>query len=91
MAARSLFVDRRESTVNEAGDYLFPLREGALGRRRRSAAELGEVLIGAAGAAQSDEELTSSSRSGSRSRTSPRPSTCSRAPKPRTPAPMVSL
>ena len=24
MAAAALFVDRRESTLNEAGDYLFP-------------------------------------------------------------------
>ena len=31
MADAALFVDRRESTVNEAGDYLFPLREGAIG------------------------------------------------------------
>ena len=26
----ALFVDRRESTVNEAGDYLMPLAEGAI-------------------------------------------------------------
>ncbi len=31
MAAAALFVDRRESTLNEAGDYLFPMREGAIG------------------------------------------------------------
>ena len=29
MAAAALYVDRRESTVNEAGDYLFAAREGA--------------------------------------------------------------
>jgi ornithine cyclodeaminase len=31
MAASSLFVDRRESTLNESGDYLFALRDGAIG------------------------------------------------------------
>src|SRR5437868_1682777 len=30
MAAASLFVDRRESTVNESGDYLMAIREGAI-------------------------------------------------------------
>ena len=57
MAAASLFVDRRESTENEAGDYLFPLREGAIspGHIR---AELGEVLVGAAPGRTSDDELT---------------------------------
>ncbi len=57
IAAASLFVDRRESTENESGDYLFPLREGAIepGHVR---AELGEVLIGAAPGRSSDDELT---------------------------------
>src|SRR6185503_9550704 len=31
MRDAALFVDRRESTVNEAGDFLFPQREGAIG------------------------------------------------------------
>ncbi len=57
MAAASLFVDRRESTVNEAGDYLFPLREGAIGPEHIRA-ELGEVLIGAARGRSSADELT---------------------------------
>jgi ornithine cyclodeaminase/alanine dehydrogenase-like protein (mu-crystallin family) len=57
MVAGSLFVDRRESTVNEAGDYLFPLREGAL-TPAAIRGELGEVLIGAVAGRQSDEELT---------------------------------
>ena len=30
-AKASLFVDRRESTVNESGDYLLALREKAIG------------------------------------------------------------
>jgi ornithine cyclodeaminase/alanine dehydrogenase-like protein (mu-crystallin family) len=57
MSAAALFVDRRESTVNEAGDYLFPLREGALDESHIRA-ELGEVLIGAADGRRSDDELT---------------------------------
>src|SRR5207244_3496263 len=57
LAAASLFVDRRESTENEAGDYLFPLREGAIapGHMR---AELGEVLAGTAPGRTSPHELT---------------------------------
>ena len=31
MRDAALFVDRRESTINEAGDFLFPQREGAIG------------------------------------------------------------
>ncbi|MBA3844151.1 MAG: ornithine cyclodeaminase family protein [Actinobacteria bacterium] len=57
MVAGSLFVDRRESTVNEAGDYLFPLREGAL-TPAAIKGELGEVLIGSVAGRTSEEELT---------------------------------
>jgi ornithine cyclodeaminase/alanine dehydrogenase-like protein (mu-crystallin family) len=57
VAASTFFVDRRESTVNEAGDYLFPLREGAI-TPAHIRAELGEVLIGAAAGRSSAEELT---------------------------------
>jgi ornithine cyclodeaminase len=57
MAAASLFVDRRESTLNEAGDYLFPMREGLFGPEHIKA-ELGDVLIGAADGRTSDDELT---------------------------------
>ncbi|HEX7084387.1 MAG TPA: ornithine cyclodeaminase family protein [Gaiellaceae bacterium] len=53
----ALFVDRRESTLNEAGDYLFPAREGAIGPEHVRA-EIGEVLIGAAEGRRSDGELT---------------------------------
>ena len=58
VAAASLFVDRRESTVNESGDYLFALREGAIaGRHIR--AEIGEILIGQArGPDIADDEIT---------------------------------
>jgi ornithine cyclodeaminase len=57
MAAAALFVDRRESTLNESGDYLFAAREGAIGPEHIRA-ELGEVLTGAAEGRRSEEELT---------------------------------
>jgi ornithine cyclodeaminase len=57
MADASLFVDRRESTLNEAGDYLFPMREGLIGPEHIKA-ELGDVLIGAAQGRESESELT---------------------------------
>lgn len=57
MADATLFVDRRESTVNEAGDYLFPMREGLIGPGH-IAAELGEVLTGAHPGRTSAAELT---------------------------------
>jgi ornithine cyclodeaminase/alanine dehydrogenase-like protein (mu-crystallin family) len=57
MADASLFVDRRESTVNEAGDYLFPMREGRFGPEHIKA-ELGDVLIGIEPGRTSDDELT---------------------------------
>ncbi len=57
MAAASIFVDRRESTLNEAGDYLFAAREGAIGPERLRA-ELGEILVGAHPGRTSAEEIT---------------------------------
>ena len=57
MADAALFVDRRESTVNEAGDFLFPQREGAIGPGHIRA-EIGELLIGSAEGRRSDDELT---------------------------------
>jgi len=57
MADASLFVDRRESTLNEAGDYLFPMREGLIGPEH-IAAELSEVLVGAHPGRASEDELT---------------------------------
>jgi ornithine cyclodeaminase len=57
MAAASLFVDRRESTVNESGDYLFAAREGAIGPEHIRA-EVGEVLAGAAAGRTSADEIT---------------------------------
>jgi ornithine cyclodeaminase len=57
MAASCLFVDRRESTLNEAGDYLFAAREGAIGPEDLQA-ELGEILIGTHPGRRSAEEIT---------------------------------
>jgi ornithine cyclodeaminase/alanine dehydrogenase-like protein (mu-crystallin family) len=58
VAAASLFVDRRESTVNESGDYLFALREGAIAGPEHIRAELGEILTGRAKGRTSSDELT---------------------------------
>ena len=52
-----LFVDRRESALNEAGDVLIPKREGALGDDH-IVAEIGEVLIGNAPGRGSSQEIT---------------------------------
>ena len=57
MRDAALFVDRRESTVNEAGDFLFPQAEGAIGPEHIRA-EIGEILVGAAEGRRSDDELT---------------------------------
>lgn len=40
-----LFVDRRESAVNEAGDYLLPLAEGAIDENHIQG-EIGDLLLG---------------------------------------------
>ena len=52
-----LFVDRRESTVNEAGDFLFPKKEGAIGDNHIQG-EIGEVLIGRVPGRRSADEIT---------------------------------
>jgi ornithine cyclodeaminase/alanine dehydrogenase-like protein (mu-crystallin family) len=57
MATSSLFVDRRESAVNEAGDYLLALRDGAIGPDHIRA-EIGEVLKGDKPGRTSAEEIT---------------------------------
>jgi alanine dehydrogenase len=57
VADAAFFVDRRESAENEAGDYVIPLREGAIGAGHIRA-ELGEVLIGGALGRTADDELT---------------------------------
>ena len=57
MEAGSLFVDRRESTLNEAGDYLMAAAEGAFGPDHIKA-EIGEILVGAHPGRTSPDELT---------------------------------
>jgi ornithine cyclodeaminase len=57
MAAVRLFVDRRESAVNEAGDILIPMREGAFSADHIQA-ELGDVIIGKDPGRRSATELT---------------------------------
>lgn len=57
IAAASLFVDRRESALNEAGDYLIPASEGVIGPEHIRA-DLGEVLIGAHSGRTWPEEIT---------------------------------
>ncbi len=57
MGAASLFVDRRESALNEAGDYILAAAEGAIGPDHIRA-DLGEVLIGSHPGRTSDDEIT---------------------------------
>jgi ornithine cyclodeaminase len=57
MRDAALFVDRRESTINEAGDFLFAQREGAIGPEHIRA-EIGELLIGVGEGRRPDDELT---------------------------------
>jgi len=52
-----LFVDRRESTLNEAGDFLFPKQEGAIDDDHIKG-EIGELLLGDCAGRRSDEEIT---------------------------------
>lgn len=57
MAASALFVDRRESTLNESGDYLFAARDGAIGPDHIRA-ELGELINGKKTGRTAPEEIT---------------------------------
>ena len=57
MVAATLFVDRRESTLNESGDYLFAAKEGAIGPAHIRA-EIGELLIGEQLGRSFSEEIT---------------------------------
>jgi len=52
-----LFVDRRESALNEAGEVLIPIREGAI-TPEHILGEIGEVLIGRVPGRQQDDEIT---------------------------------
>ncbi len=57
MAAASLFVDRRESTLNEAGEYLFAAEDGAIDANHIRA-EIGDLLIGKHPGRTSRDEVT---------------------------------
>jgi ornithine cyclodeaminase len=57
MKAGSLFVDRRESAVNESGEYLFALKEKFIGEDHIRA-ELGDVLTGRHPGRASEGEFT---------------------------------
>jgi ornithine cyclodeaminase len=57
VAAASLFVDSRESALNEAGDYILAAREGLIGPDHIRA-ELGQVIIGAKPGRTAPEEIT---------------------------------
>jgi ornithine cyclodeaminase/alanine dehydrogenase-like protein (mu-crystallin family) len=57
MGAAGLFVDRRESAINEAGDYLLAVKEGFI-KEDSIAGEIGELLIGAKQGRQSRDEIT---------------------------------
>lgn len=57
VAAASLFVDRRESTLNESGDFLIAAAELGLGPDHIRA-EIGELLAGAATGRAGDGEIT---------------------------------
>ncbi len=57
VAAATLFVDRRESTLNESGDYLLAVAEQGIGPDH-IVAELGEVLAGLHPGRRDDDELT---------------------------------
>jgi ornithine cyclodeaminase/alanine dehydrogenase-like protein (mu-crystallin family) len=57
MAAATLFTDKRESILHEAGDYLMAAEEGLI-NKDSIAAELGEVLIGSHPGRTSADEIT---------------------------------
>jgi ornithine cyclodeaminase/alanine dehydrogenase-like protein (mu-crystallin family) len=57
VASASFFTDRRESCLNEAGDYLIAASEGAVGPEHIKA-ELGEVLAGMHPGREHEDELT---------------------------------
>jgi ornithine cyclodeaminase/alanine dehydrogenase-like protein (mu-crystallin family) len=57
MAAARLFVDRRESAINEAGDFVLAQKEGLIGPDN-IVAEIGELLIGTKRGRESAQEIT---------------------------------
>ena len=57
MAASRIFVDRRESALNESGDYLLAAKEGVV-TPESIAGEIGELLIGTKSGRASETEIT---------------------------------
>ena len=57
VARGRLYVDRRESALNEAGDFLIPKREGAIGDDH-IVGEVGELLLGRVTGRRSRREIT---------------------------------
>jgi ornithine cyclodeaminase/alanine dehydrogenase-like protein (mu-crystallin family) len=57
VARSRLFVDRRESALHEAGDFLIPRAEGAIGDDHIRG-ELGEVLLGQCRGRESPDDIT---------------------------------
>lgn len=57
MAASRIFVDRRESAINEAGDYVLAEQEGLIGPGS-IVGEIGEVLLGEKPGRTSPDEIT---------------------------------
>ena len=57
MAVARIFVDRRESALNESGDYLLAAKEGFIGPES-ILGEIGELLTGAKSGRTSDDEIT---------------------------------
>jgi alanine dehydrogenase len=57
VAGARLYVDRRESALQESGDFLIPLREGAIADDHIRG-ELGELLLGRAAGRESAGDVT---------------------------------
>lgn len=57
MGVARIFVDRRESAINESGDYLLAAKEGVV-TPESIIAEIGELLIGAKAGRSSASEIT---------------------------------
>src|SRR5262249_38077095 len=57
VARSRLYVDRRESTLNESGEFLAAQKEGAIGDDH-IVGEIGEILIGKVAGRRSPDEIT---------------------------------
>src|SRR5689334_2803742 len=57
MAAARIFTDRRESALNEAGDYLLAAKDGLI-NADSIAGEIGELLVGTGAGRNSVDEIT---------------------------------